>query len=97
MAYRKRTCRPTKYYSGGGGFDWKRTILFLAILIVAMSVISWIMSFIFPGGGGMLFLALLVIAYFLLPKTIRRIRLSHRDKASRKREPIGREELIDLD
>lgn len=96
MRYQKRSCGKRSGYSGGGGIDWKRTILFIAVLIVAMSAISWLLALI-GVPGGMFSLALLVIGYFVFPKLWRNVQISRRDKAARNRDPVDRTELIDLD
>ncbi len=87
-------------YSGsrsGGGIDWKRTIISCAIFIVILSVIRMILTALGFGASGLLILCLVVIAWYFLPGIIRNIKIQHRTKSAEKRDPVGREELLDLD
>ena len=90
--YQKRNYGRKTQYSGGGGIDWKRTILFLAIWFVVINAIIWLIGF-----KGIFIIALLIIAWMLGPKLLRNVRISRRDKEIRGRDPVDRSELIDLD
>ncbi len=81
----------------GSGIDWKRTIISCAIIIVVISVIQMILSFFGIGAIGLLILCLGVIAWYFLPGIIRNMKIQHRTKSAEKRDPVGREELLDLE
>ena len=92
MMYQKRNSynRRTTYRSGG--IDWKRSLLFFAIFFIVIHALFWLIGF-----KGMFIVALLIIGYFLGPKLWRNIKISHRSKQSRKRKPVKRYEILDLE
>jgi membrane protein required for beta-lactamase induction len=85
------------YGKTGGGIDWGRTILHIAIIMVVLSVIQMVLGMLGFGAYGLLILCLAVILWHFLPGIIRNMKIKHRDKTARKRDPVERSELIDLD
>lgn len=77
---------------GGSKTDWGKTILYFAVFFVIISALHWLL-----GGSIFLIACLAIIAYYFLPGIIRNMKGKHRDKSARKRDPIGREELLDFD
>lgn len=78
--------------SGGGGIDWKRTIVYFAVFFIVISALHWLL-----GGSIFLIACLAIIAWHFLPGIIRNIKIKHRTKSAAKREPVDRTELLDLD
>ena len=91
MRYQKRNySRRTTYRSGG--IDWKRSLLSSALWLVAIWSLMWLIGF-----KGIFIAALPIIGYFLGPKLLRNIKLSHRNKQSRNRKKVNRYEILDLE
>ena len=87
-----------RYQRGGrSSIDWGKTILHCAIFIIVISVIQMILAALGIGGMGLIVICLAIVAYYFLPGIIRNKKIKHRDRAARKRDPVGREELLDFD
>ncbi len=82
--------------SRGGGIDWKRTIVWCACFMLAISALQFFFSAI-GLGGGILLLCLAIVGWHFLPRIIRNMKIQHLTKTAQKRDPIDRTELLDLD